>query len=199
MKPNDFDAFSALIQDIADYYGRKLSPAALSIYWNALVQFEFDTVKQLMSEHVKTSKFMPSVAELLDVLKAMDGRPGVEEAWSMCAKALNDEGVTLVWTEEMSQAFGVALDLKADRIAARMAFKERYESLVADARKQGKAVRWTPSLGHDPHGREGVLLDAARRGRLTLPHVAGLLPYRERPSGEVLALLKAKIAELPAP
>lgn len=195
MKPNDFDAFTTLIQDVADYYGRKLAPAALQIYWNSLVAFDFGTVKQLMSEHVKTSKFMPSVAELLDALKAMDGRPGVEEAWSICAKSLQDESVTIVWTEEMAEAFGAALALSDDRIAARMAFKERYESLVEEARRKGKAVRWTPSLGHDPHGRECPLLEAAGKGRLQLQQVAGLLPYRGNPE-RIMAMINGA---LPAP
>lgn len=199
MKPNDFDAFSTLISDVSDYYGKRLSPAALQIYWNALVGFDFETVKSLMSEHVKTSRFMPSVAELLDALKAMDGRPGVEEAWSICAKSLNDESVTIVWTDEMAEAFGAALGLSEDRIAARMAFKERYESLVEQARRDGRAVRWTPSLGHDPNGREGPLLEAARKGLLGINQVRGLLPYRDSPSAEVLALIQAKVKELPAP
>jgi hypothetical protein len=198
MKPNDFDAFATLISEVAEYYGRKLTTGAMQIYWKALVAFDFEMVKSLMSEHIKTSKFMPSVAELLDALKAMDGRPGVEEAWSICAKSLNDESVTIVWTDEMAEAFGAALSLSDDRIAARMAFKERYESLVSEARRHGKSVRWTPSLGHDPNGREAPLIEAVKRGRLGVQHVAGLLPYRDKPSAEVMALIenKAEVLEL---
>jgi hypothetical protein len=66
MKPNDFDAFATLISEVAEYYGRKLTTGAMQIYWKALVAFDFEMVKSLMSEHIKTSKFMPSVAELLD-------------------------------------------------------------------------------------------------------------------------------------
>lgn len=179
MNPKDFDPFTELLTTVSDYYGRKLAPGSIELYWNALTAFDFDVVKGLFSEHVRTSKFMPSIAELLDVLRTMDGRPNPEEAWAMVAKSITDEGVTIVWTEEMASAFGVAIGLQDDKVAARMAFREAYEHAVAEARKHGRPAKWTASLGHDPHGREGPLIDAAKKGRLTIEQVMRLLPYRE--------------------
>lgn len=189
MNQKDFDPFTELLTTVADYYGRKLAPASIQLYWNALTAFDFALVKRLFTEHVKASKFMPSIAELLDMLKVMDGRPNPEEAWAMVARSLNDEGLTLVWTEEMAQAFGVAIALQDDRIAARMAFKESYEQAVKAARSAGRAAKWTPSLGHDVAGREWPLIEAAKLGRLNVDQVRGLLPHRGV-NHEVLALVE---------
>lgn len=188
MNQNDFSAFSSALSDVADYYRQPLKPAGIQIYWNALLGYELATVRHLLSEHVKASKFMPAVSEILDRIKAADGRPGPEEAWAMIP---HDEASSVVWTEEMAEAFGVVNSLLSDgeTIQARMAFLERYKTLVREARDAGRPVRWTPSLGHDSAGREAVLIAAQRAGRLTQQHVAGLLPHHEAPSPEVAALL----------
>jgi len=126
-----------------------------------------------------------------------DGRPGPEEAWSMMPR---DEGSSVVWTDEMCQAYGMAAPLlmESDQVAARMAFVEAYRKLVQAARDAGSPVHWTPSLGHDPHGRETVLLDAARRGRLAAEHVAKLLPMRDEPHPEIAGLLQSVQKKLEA-
>jgi hypothetical protein len=118
-----------------------------------------------------------------------DGRPGPEEAWAMIPR---DEASSVVWTDEMAQAWGIAQPLldEGDQIAARMAFTERYRKLVQQARDAGKEPIWMPSLGFDLAERESVLLEAARVGRLTEKHVAHLLPRREDLHPSVVALLK---------
>lgn len=111
------------------------------------------------------------------VARLDDGRPGPEEAWSICAPTLNDEGSTVVRTAEMDIAFGVALGCAHDKVAARMAFLESYRSLCMDARNTGTPVTWQPCLGFDKHGREGPLVKAAQEGKLMAGHVRALLPY----------------------
>lgn len=189
MNQSDFSAFTELLAGVADYYGKPLKPAGIQIYWTALVGLTLPVVRTLLSEHVTTSKFMPAVSELLDRVKEKDGRPGAEEAWAMIP---TNEGASVVWTDEMAEAFTVANALICDgeKIPARMAFLERYRTLVRDARAAGKPVRWTPSLGHDAGGREAVLLDAQRRGRLTREHVAGLLPHREQAPPQLADLIR---------
>lgn len=125
-----------------------------------------------------------------DILDRIPGSlPGPEEAWAIVAPSLNDEGVTVVWTQEIATAFGVALGLRDDPVAARMAFKETYAKLKFEARERGDAVRWMPSLGHDANGREGPILDAVGKGRLSLPNVRHLLPNPEPADPRVAALL----------
>lgn len=104
---------------------------------------------------------------LADILGRIPGsHPSVERAWAMCAKALTDEAVTIVQTHEMARAFGYALRLHADPVAARMAFKAVYEEEVANARSAGGMPRWFVSPGTDAAGREGPVLEAVADGRL---------------------------------
>jgi hypothetical protein len=198
MRQTEFDAFGALLITVGDYYGKKLAPATVQLYWNALHKLDFVTVKSALNQHVQLSKFMPTISEVLDAVRVMDGRPTPEEAWAMVARSLNDEGVTIVWTEEMAAAFGIALGLQEDRVAARMAFKETYVRAVQEARGQGLPVKWTASLGTNPLGREGPLVEAAKIGRLPGDYVRGLLPYQAEPSKEIFALLSGDKARLTA-
>jgi len=126
-----------------------------------------------------------------------DGRPGPNEAWAMIPQ---DERGSVVWTPEMQEAFGVALPLLRDgqTIAARMAFIEAYQSIVARARAEQRPPTWQPSLGHDPATRTGVLEDAVRKGRISTKHGNALLPapYRAAPDATV-ALLTAPGSPMP--
>lgn len=134
-----------------------------------------------------------------DVISRLDdGRPGPEEAWAMMPR---DEAKTVVWTEEMAQAWGTALPLleQGEEVPARMAFKEVYTRLLHEARANRIMPKWTASLGHDKEGREVVLLEAMRLGRLSAPHVAGLLPYHQA-SAQAIAMIEnelAKVKQLP--
>lgn len=113
-----------------------------------------------------------------------DGRPGPEEAWAMLPR---DERTTVVWTTEMAEAWGIAREL--DEIAGRMAFREVYVRLVTEARATKRPPVWQASLGQDPDGREVVLQDAVRLGRLTQDHVEHvLLPYHKPNEATQLAL-----------
>jgi hypothetical protein len=104
-----------------------------------------------------------------------DGRPGAEEAWSMIPR---DELSTTVWTAEMREAYGVASPLlyQGDQIGARMAFKEKYEALMIQAKTQGTPIKWTASLGYDKKGREEVLVQAMQQGKLSPSIVMNFLP-----------------------
>lgn len=95
------------------------------------------------------------------------GHPGVEEAWALVSTIMGDEHATIVWTDEMRRAYGVASALADDPIAARMAFKESYLSQIGEARAKGQLVKWSVSLGWDKQRRESVLLEAVEKGRLT--------------------------------
>lgn len=123
---------------------------------------------------------------LVDILDRIPtGHPGVEEAWSMVSGLLANEDASVVWTDQMAKAFGVARPLAGDKIASRMAFKECYLSDVIEARDWKLGPKWRASLGHDPHGRQSVIEDAVKRGRLSLDHAKKLLPDFSSPAATV--------------
>lgn len=174
MKQNEFDSFSEMLAATQRYYGRAPDATVTTIYWNALRALPLVTVRAAMQEHIAHSKFMPQVSDILDALKAQDERPEAEAAWAIVAPTLGNEYVTIVWTEEMASAYGVACHLADDKIAARMAFKESYAAAVRSARDQGKPARWELCLGYDAAGRDGPLLAAVAEGKL-LPNA--VRPY----------------------
>lgn len=179
MLEKDRGEFAALLQATMELYGRQLTPTAISVWWAALDQYPFEQVKALLSQHVTVSKFPPLPADVIQAIAQSDGRPGTDQAWSMCPASEYD---TVVWTEETSDAFFAgANDLLAsgDKIAARMAFREAYEPLVANARLQRRPMKWVVSLGWDQAKRQPPLQDALIKGRLTAKQIIALLPYRD--------------------
>ena len=176
-----------LIQAVAvtaELCGRTFTPAAAAVFVDDLARYP---EAQVLGALRRCRREVRGILTVQDVLSRLDdGRPGAEEAWAMIPQ---DEAGSTVWTEEMAQAFGVARHLlnEGDRVGARMAFKEVYGRIVAQARDDGKPVAWTPSLGHDPIGREAALLDAVDRGRLDLGYAVALVPSIEHRQQPLLA------------
>lgn len=133
-----------------------------------------------------------SLADILDRIPG--GRPGVEEAWAIVSQTLKNEQVSIVWTDEMRIASGVAAMLASDPIAARMAFKEKYTELVHLARVEQVPITWTVSLGWEKAGREVALQEAVQKNQISAAHAARLLPppdmAEELPAVQSLAQVK---------
>lgn len=167
----------------AELCGTSLSEAAAEIMVTELAGYDRQQIIGALAKcrrELKGRLTMASVIERLD-----DGRPGAEEAWAMLPKT---ESESAVWTDEARQAFGVVAGLLAagDEIAARMAFREAYQRLVADSRDSRRPVSWTVSLGHDPRGREAVLRRAVELGRLPHEYAQQFLPSLPPPQTAVL-------------
>ena len=174
----------------AELTGTLLSPAAARVFAADLAGYP---ESQVLGALNRCRKELRGKLTLADVLSRLDdGRPGAEEAWAYHVP--KNEAVTVVWTDEIREAWGVALPLlqENDEIAARMAFKERYQAEVQRARDEKRPIRWTPSLGHDAAGRESALMDAAERGRLPIAYVRSVLPHINESDNPRLAQLVAR-------
>lgn len=159
--------------------GQEVSDAALKIMTADLSAYPLDGVLHALSRCRKELRKV-TLSDVID--RVPGGHLGVEEAWALVSKALNDEGATVVWTDQIKDAFFIALELADEPIAARMAFKETYIKAVAIAREAGRPIVWTPSLGTNAGGREPVLLEAVQKGRLAAVHAKRLLPNLEIPA-----------------
>lgn len=162
---NEDTELSKMLAVTAELTGTDLSAAAAEIMARELATY-FDRAQVLRAlgkcrRELKGRLTMVAIIERLD-----DGRPGPEEAWAMMPR---DEAQSVIWSAEMAEAFGVAGPLleAGDRVGARMAFKEAYAKLVSKARDERRPVRWTPSLGHDRHGRDAALAAAVSAERIT--------------------------------
>ena len=152
--------------------------------------------EQVMVALKRCRREVRGVLTVQDVLSRLDdGRPGPEEAWAMIPK---DEGQSVVWTAEMADALNVAMPLllEGDLVAARVAFRERYIRVVADARDAGRPVDWSLSEGHDRGGVERVVREAVDKGRLTLKRGRQYVPALPAPSAEIAALLGTAVKAL---
>lgn len=166
----------SLLQAIAvtaELTGTTLSSAAARVMADDLAQYP---EPQVLGALIRCRRELRGRLTLADVIaRIADGRPGPEEAWAMIP---TDEAGSVVWTEEMAHAYGVAAPLAAqgDRIAARLAFKEAYAAAVQKSRDECAPVRWFASLGTDQSMRRRAIDDAVRLGRLPADHAQRLLP-----------------------
>lgn len=174
--PADLQVIQALTVT-AELMGKEFSsPAAARMLAEDLADFPVPAVVLALTRCRRELRTFPTLADI--IARIDDGRPGPEEAWAMIPQ---DEAGSVVWTDEMAEAFGVARSLLDDPVAARMAFRETYLRLLTEARTLRRPVRWTPSLGQDPSQREYAVLEAERHGRISAKHAASLLPESKTP------------------
>ena len=187
---NDNKEFASLIEDTADFYNKKLSTMQLKMYFDVLAHYPIGAVQAAVKAHLSDSergRFMPLPADLIGHLEKMrfDGRPSAEEAWSVAVQSIDDR-LTVVWTEETSQAwFAAASELMAigDKFNASRGFIAKYNDLVSLARLQGKQVVWVVSAGDDKDLRDRVIREAYQAKKITKAQAAVMLPYHQATDG----------------
>lgn len=175
MNNSEFQRFGDVVNGVMDVYGRERSATAVALWWKVLQRFSLAEVESALAQHMHTSRFAPTPADVTALISDRDGRPGADEAWAMIP---HSEAGSVIWTEEMAQAYGVAAPLlnMGDHIAARRAFIEAYNSAVAKARLAGVPVKVTPSWGWDEAGRESAVRNAVERGLLPASKATLYLP-----------------------
>lgn len=171
MKPSS--KLNEAIAVTAELTGTVLSKVAAQVMAEDLARYPEDQVMGALTRCRRELKGRLTIADVLGRLE--DGRPGVEEAWSMVPKGEDD---TAVWTEEMAKAMAAANPLldRGDDVGARMAFKEVYQKLCQAARDRSIPVSWSVSLGWDKGGRESAIKEAVTAGRLTAQQATIYLP-----------------------
>jgi hypothetical protein len=129
---------------------------------------------------------------VIERIMARDGRPPANEAWAIALSGY-DEARTVVMNAEIAEAMAIARPImqEGDEVGARMAFRDAYERIVVENREANVPVKWFPSIGYDPHGREVELNRAVAQGRLSQEQVAGFLPAPQSLDGQAIAGLLA--------
>lgn len=170
-----------MIATISAEYGVTFEPVKIELWAQGLHSFPGPIIEKAVYAHIQDpdrGRFAPRLAEIIgncDALSPGAKWIGAEEAWSQMPRG---EGESAMLTNEAAEALAAANDLIAcgDRIAARMAFKEAYERLVARAKMDGRRPAYFFSAGRDMDGREKVLVDAVRNNLIAADHVPKLLP-----------------------
>ena len=190
MHDADFPEFGSLLDTVCSLLSKGAytpSPTNTALWFRALRKYPFDVVSKAFDDHVSDSqrgRFVPTPADVIAQIEGQtkdDGRPGADEAWSMSIAA-RDERDTVVWTDEMAQAWSTAGPVMemGDETGARMAYRQAYDRLVGDARKAGAAPKWQVSLGHDAERRRQPVAAAVAAGRLPQSELLALPDTRSR-------------------
>lgn len=178
MNAADKPQFMQLLAETLAAYGKPLPEAAMARAWlSNLEPYPLRVIAAAMQAYRDESgEFAPVPAGIAMRCKLLDGRPGPEEAWAI-ALTSRDEADTVVWTAECAEAFALASPILAlgDEVGARMAFKESYARLVAQARAERRPASWSASIGWDPAKRDAVLARANVAGLLPAPAAQALL------------------------
>lgn len=190
---------TALIEAVAvtaELCGRAFSEPAARVFLADLAGFDERAVLGALRRCRREVRGLLTVQDV--VSRIDDGRPGPDEAWAQIPR---DEAASVVWTDEMAEAFGVAAPLlqAGDKVGARLAFREAYTARLVAARDQRKPPRWQVSLGHDPRGRDQALAEAVQRQRLTLEQAQAYSPALmapTAPAGLVLQLAAQAVRRL---
>lgn len=177
MDRTEFAPFAQMLDAVCALLSRgKYEPdkTNTALYFRALQRFTLDQVRAAFDAHIadpERGRFVPVPADLIGKIegKGSDGRPSSDEAWSI-AWGARDERETVVWTEEMAQAWGSVRHLaESDKVAARMSFREAYDRLVDEARRACAAPVWRVCEGFDPERRAIAVRQAVEMLRLPPP------------------------------
>jgi hypothetical protein len=175
-------------------------PELLDAWWAKLEPFPIEAVAQAFSRHLDVSEFAPTPAAILKHLpKESDGRPEVDEAWAIALRS-RDERDTVVWTDEIAEAWSVAQSvIDGDEIGARMAFKAAYLRITEQSRGVNRPVQWVVSQGFDAERRTAVVTQAVREGRLQLAYAQAAVPMLAGPAEATATVnVEANLARLKA-
>lgn len=111
---------------------------------------------------------------------------GSHEAWAIAEKSISFDGkeMTVVWTEQMAQAFSRCEELiktgdKYQRAEAKKIFCDAYDRLVTQAKDKGLKPIYVTSLGVDKDQQITAIQQAAVDGFLTQPDASALLEHKQ--------------------
>lgn len=183
MDQQDFERFSKALDGCLSIWDVTPTSEVRMVWFKLLAPFSIDDVARGFTAHMRdpsSGKFQPKPAHIIERIQAMaadDGRPGAEQAWALASRA-SDERNTVVWTQEMAQAWQVCLPVMrmGGEVGARMAFKETYSALVDDARQARVKPEWVVSEGFDQSLRHAAVLQAETLGLLPQGSALRLAP-----------------------
>lgn len=111
---------------------------------------------------------------------------GSHEAWAIAEKSIGFDGqeLTVIWTEQMAQAFSRCEELiktgdKYQRAEAKKIFCDAYDRLVTQAKDQGLKPIYVTSLGTDKDQAIAAIKQAEVDGFLTAPVAQAQLEHKQ--------------------
>lgn len=164
MIDTDNAEFLKIMNSCGTVYNRKVTNELLEIYWNQLMDYSIQDVSLATKKYLKTGKFFPTIADLIELLPNNNNHIGADEAWTIVIESM-DEYKTVIATEEIMQAREIAMDIynDGDKTGARMAFRDAYNRIISNTTTKPK---WFISAGFDAATRAQAIEKAVSLGRL---------------------------------
>lgn len=196
----------------AEVLGQQITPTAAMLMADDLSVYPKDVLARALSrvrnEH--TGRLTPKA--IIDRIDEAVGRPAANEAWAIALGAM-DEATTLVWNNEIVDAWAVARPIAeaGDMIGARMSFIAAYERIVRNAREMKAMPESVVSLGWDKATTNPAIEKALALGYITpaeaerhsvkalpAPVIDGqlLLTGRIEPAAGASPEIRARLAQL---
>ena len=138
-------------------------------------------------DRMKRSTFCPIFPEFAGWCEPKtDDWLGSHEAWAIAEKSIGFDGqeLTVIWTEQMAQAFSRCEELiktgdKYQRAEAKKIFCDAYDRLVTQAKDQGLKPIYVTSLGTDKDQAIAAIKQAEVDGFLKAPEAALQLEHKQ--------------------
>lgn len=199
LNDHDLDWLIKQLVGTAELFGFPIAPTSAAMLAEDLAGYPKDVIARALSRVRSEHTGRLTAKAILDRIDELMGRPAANEAWALAVEAM-DERATVVWTNEMSDAWLVAKSLatEGDMVGARMAFIAAYERLVRIARDTRTPPEVSVSLGWDKDGREVALDKAVQLGRITAEAADKHRVLKlAAPAIDAVALLEGKAVDFP--
>lgn len=183
-----------LMNKMKAFYGKKYAEQWSDIPAAEIADAMVECLQGLTQEDFKRgylrmqkSTFCPTIPEFRSWCEPKtDDWLGSHEAWAIAEKSIGFDGqeLTVIWTEQMAQAFSRCEDLvktgdKYQRAEAKKIFCDAYDRLVTQAKDQGLKPIYVTSLGTDKDQQIAAINQATVDGFLTAPDATALLEHKQ--------------------
>lgn len=188
------DDATRLISKMRINYGKKFADQWVGVDVEELKQAMVDAYQGLTVEdfargvnRMKHEQWPPTIPEFRSWCEPKtDDWLGSHEAWAIAEKSIGFDGqeLTVIWTEQMAQAFSRCEELiktgdKYQRAEAKKIFCDAYDRLVTQAKDQGLKPIYVTSLGTDKDQQIAAIKQAEVDGFLPAPEAALQLEHKQ--------------------
>jgi len=183
-----------LISKMRINYGKKFADQWVGVDVEELKQAMVEAYQGLTVEdfargvnRMKHEQWPPTIPEFRSWCEPKtDDWLGSHEAWAIAEKSIGFDGqeLTVIWTEQMAQAFSRCEDLvktgdKYQRAEAKKIFCDAYDRLVVQAKDKGLKPIYVTSLGTDKDQAIAAIKQAEVDGFLTAPVAQAQLEHKQ--------------------
>ena len=210
MFENDYTQFAERLDAAYELLGKTpaakvISAGSKALFFGALAQYPLADVLAALNAHIQEGTFTPVPNDIKMQIerKSVVQWMAADEAWALVPKLEREPGLLNQVTASALSAASEFLDMpRPDMVAARMAFKAKYDRLVEVEKQAGRPPKYWPSPGGTHEAFEAVKAEGVRLGLLAPEFAPAAVPQlgnSKPPPGAMEALRSFSLKSLPPP